>query len=279
MSSRPLVLALPFLASMAVACSEPLEVHSIEAPSSHSSSTADRASNDCEVILRNILVEEDGLAVTFDVATPLTEEPNFEARIGFLDASEQWAALDAELTSSSDQYESYFSLLPHGLNAVELIPYIRFDESTHTARLWDHNLRPDNYPLNGEDLRIDSATCSDRARIVFSDDWSETVHGELRAGSDFTLDYSAQRLPECRGRKYGSPVWSIIAYVQFDDQAPTPVVLTVRDPATNNNIVTRPTINIPETATRMSLWFYNSSLWSCYRYDSNYSHNYQFMLR
>src|SRR6185436_5634782 len=58
------------------------------------------------------------------------------------------------------------------------------------------------------------------ASITFADDWSETVHGDLVAGSAVRINYDLDRLQDCRGSTMGSEVWGVSGYASFDGGAP-----------------------------------------------------------
>ena len=104
-------------------------------------------------------------------------------------------------------------------------------------------------------------------RITFSDDFSERVSGELVAGGTVSIDYDLDRLSDCRGSTGGSEVWGVTGWVKFGTSAPTSFAVSRLDGGRVVPVVA--TIDLPESATTMALWFTINNRWGCIAYDSN----------
>jgi hypothetical protein len=112
------------------------------------------------------------------------------------------------------------------------------------------------------------------ASITFGDDWSETVRGELVAGSPVRISYDLDRLQDCRGSTNGSEVWGVSGYASFDGGEPVTFGLSRLD----GGVVKAQTadLEIPASATSVELWFSINNRWGCIAYDSNENANYAF---
>ncbi len=107
------------------------------------------------------------------------------------------------------------------------------------------------------------------ARIVFGADWSETVHGKLRAGDPIEIAYDPARLPTCRGEQNGIPQWALTAFYRVDGGDVHTVALAG---LTNGQ---EPFV-VPQAAGSLELWFQVTNVWGCNEYDSDFGQNYRF---
>jgi len=108
--------------------------------------------------------------------------------------------------------------------------------------------------------------------ITFADDWSETLDGELVAGSSIRIQYDLDRLTTCRGYTNGSEAWGVGGYAQFDDASPVPFSLSrIVD---GEVVAVDAELEIPASAARVQFWFDQTDVFGCHAYDSNDSANY-----
>jgi hypothetical protein len=171
---------------------------------------------------------------------------------------------------------------------IELVPFVRLADG---ARLFDHNRRPgdfDNYSLDqstGFALGDNDGTCGVTfGRISFLGTWQNLVNGgALHADGWLGIDYSLDRLPECRGTHNGFPAWDIVANVRFipGGQVTTGSVRqlqTQNGTPTNDALPLELDVKIPSDATAVEIWFHNFSGAgdSCDAWDSSYGANYRF---
>jgi hypothetical protein len=110
--------------------------------------------------------------------------------------------------------------------------------------------------------------------IEFADDWSETVHGELLAGSPVRIAYDLDRLQDCRGQTGGSEVWGVSGFASFDGR--TPITFGVSRLDGGVVIPVTAELEIPAGAGSVQLWFSINNRWGCVAYDSNDNANYAF---
>ena len=109
-------------------------------------------------------------------------------------------------------------------------------------------------------------------RIVFGGDWSEVVHGALRAGDPIEVACDASRLPTCRGEQGGTPQWAITAHYRVaggDLHAITVAGLSAEAPA----------VIVPDAKGDLEMWFEATNRWGCDAFDSNLNHNYHFKVK
>jgi hypothetical protein len=114
------------------------------------------------------------------------------------------------------------------------------------------------------------------ATITFADDWSETVRGDLVAGSPIRIHYDLDRLHDCRGSTNGSEVWGVTGHASFDGGAPVTFIVSRLDGGTVRPLAAD--LEIPASAVRVELWFSISNRWGCIAYDSNDNANYEYAL-
>ncbi|MCX5747632.1 MAG: DUF6209 family protein [Proteobacteria bacterium] len=108
------------------------------------------------------------------------------------------------------------------------------------------------------------------ANLVFDGAHQQHQDGQITAGGSLTIQYDVGRLPTCRNSQGGHPLWDLTAHVHFE---PTNEMLaaSVRDGAA--------TFAVPTSgATRVAVWFENTSSTGCQAWDSNDGNNYVFAL-
>jgi Family of unknown function (DUF6209) len=105
------------------------------------------------------------------------------------------------------------------------------------------------------------------ATIRFLSDWSQEQDGDIRAGEPLQIQYDADRLPVCRSSRYGQPAWSIVAFLRFHPGGHEQSGSVASGPLT---------VNVPDDATNIEVWFLNSDQTGCIAWDSRYGQNYWF---
>lgn len=114
-------------------------------------------------------------------------------------------------------------------------------------------------------------TLDHQAVLRFLADGSSVVeNGPILAGGRVKIIYDLNRLPQCRASKYGMPAWSILGYASWDGGAPQTLALTAAGAAL------QPVVQVPETAKKLQLWFYNNDYYGCKAWDSQGGNNYAF---
>lgn len=110
--------------------------------------------------------------------------------------------------------------------------------------------------------------------ITFADDWSESVSGDLLAGSPVRISYDLDRLPDCHGSSGGSEVWGTSGFASFDGGAPVAFEVS----RLVNGVVKPVTaqLEIPAGTSSAEFWFSSTNIWGCNAYDSNMGANYKF---
>lgn len=170
--------------------------------------------------------------------------------------------------------------------SIELVPFIQLGDGT---RLFDHNRHSgdlENYVLRQSDgfaVGADASCPAVAGTIHFQSDWQETLIGSLHADGWLAVDYSLDRLPECRGTHNGHPAWDTLASVRFLPSGEV-VTASVRELESVNGTPTNSAhekpleVKIPADATSVELWFHNYSGagQSCDTWDSNFGSNYVF---
>jgi len=128
----------------------------------------------------------------------------------------------------------------------------------------------------GQNYHFDIGAAATETTIHFNADWSEVVQGALVGGGTVTVHFDPARLPTCRATKYGYDAWSIIAYYRFDGGQVQSAPVT-----TGLHYIQVPvpaTLDIPQGAQNLEMWFFNSDYAGCTAWDSNYSANYWFSI-
>jgi hypothetical protein len=162
------------------------------------------------------------------------------------------------------------------------------------ARLFDHNRVPgelDAYVLDqagGWHVGPDAAICGGDVvlprALDFQAGFRTQQRGALVAGQPVTLNFSLDRLPDCRGTHNGYPAWDVTAFVRFSPSG-TQVEGSVRGFDAPNGVPSNSgaksvplEVAIPAGTTSMEVWFKNWSGagQSCETWDSNLGNNYRF---
>jgi hypothetical protein len=125
----------------------------------------------------------------------------------------------------------------------------------------------------GEPLAVESSeiTIDHEAVVRFQADWNEVITtGPVLAGGRITLEFEPKRLPSCRAYKYGMPAWSILAHYTWDGGPVKTTVLTTK------GALLATTFDVPETASKLQVWFYSNDYYGCKEWDTNLGANYSY---
>jgi hypothetical protein len=120
-----------------------------------------------------------------------------------------------------------------------------------------------------EETKDEATSALEAPAITFAADWSETVHGKLRAEDPIALRFDPARLADCRGEQGGVPQWSITAYSRSaggEIHATTVAGLNAPEAVSI----------IPDEKGPLEVWFQVTNRWGCNAYDSNLGQNYRF---
>jgi len=112
------------------------------------------------------------------------------------------------------------------------------------------------------------------AQLTFSDDWRETLRGDLVAGSPVRIAYDLDRLQDCRGSTNGSDVWGVGGFASFDGGEPVTFALSRLDGGVVKPITAD--LEIPAGTESVQFWFSINNRWGCVAYDSNENANYAY---
>lgn len=116
--------------------------------------------------------------------------------------------------------------------------------------------------------------------LVFSENWSVTQRGEIRAGESFEIFYDFQRLiSQIQSSAAMDAPWCVFAKLQFDDGPVLnyPLLASHRDhPEKVVGII--PTVQVPDSARRLAIWFFAFHNSTSY-FDSNFGQNYYFTIK
>lgn len=139
-------------------------------------------------------------------------------------------------------------------------------------------IRQDGGP--GAELQFQLGNREPTALLHFSDQWSTGVQGELIAGETFEIEYSPSRMEQqFGGPSDGLTPWCLQAKIQFDDGPVQSVSLLANHQSHAEKVVPFiPTLSIPRSARRMTLWFVSFHNAVSY-FDSNFGANYHFVIR
>ncbi len=121
--------------------------------------------------------------------------------------------------------------------------------------------------------------------ITFTKNWQQLPSGNFVPGQTVYIRYDAARLPEERSNYNGAPTWTITAFYQFSPGGPvrgnqleTPTGQVVpsisADPLDATFMTT--TIDIPDDAAELIMWFMNTGRSGRQFWDSDYGANYVF---
>lgn len=297
-------------AAFAAACSSP--------PRDTTSSTgstllgnpdgSDAADHGCNVVLREIHIDENGGAVeqdcpgggpkcfavvrgTVDVSNAAVSQadgPMLLWRVG--GGSWNVARVPAVAGGVLGFERHQFAIDAFDPNqpwpTVQMIPYLVVGSG---SRLFDHNQNPapyDNYVFDPnaqlsqpEDAAVcPGAPAQGQATAAFHTGWTDTLVGRLVPNGKLTVDYDLARAPQCESSNYnGFRAWDTDAFVRFEPSGVTlsKSVVGVQDAegAWHEELFT---VDVPAGATRAEMWFHTSGDQCTDSWDSNYGANWAF---
>ena len=294
------------LALLCAACSVPTTSTNSDAPAI---GTADSADHGCKVVLRVVqrTTLADGGYETDCSTSPCTyvwrgsvdvdDGISTDAEVGVLyhRASDPmwWDATASWNATVNPGFHNYTFVLRDHLfgpddagETIEVVPYLRVPGA---GRLFDHNRYArdfENYQLtsNFAFTASDGGVCPpDVGSVSFFDNFTDQAFGARHEGGYLRVNYEIARLPQCRGTHNGYPAWDIVANARFSPGGQT-FQGSVRSIVTNmgtptNDATDQPwTVEIPDDATGVDLWFHNftGAGSNCEAWDSNYGANYHF---
>jgi len=145
---------------------------------------------------------------------------------------------------------------------------------------WDNNLGRDyELRLDGVGSPWALGPVQRPGRLVFEGPdhgWAARVDVAPPSDGAFTVVYDPARLPTCRGVKYGLPAWGIVAYLKQGDRFVQQGFVQPPRQLTPGLLHT-PVLFAGGDAKSVELYFFNSDVWGCRAWDSNYGQN--FVLR
>jgi hypothetical protein len=103
--------------------------------------------------------------------------------------------------------------------------------------------------------------------LGFAANWSQQQSDAIRAGEQLTIEYAAERLPDCRASYRGQDAWNIAGYARFLPGGEVQSGAVAKQPLI---------IDVPADATHVELWFQNTDNTGCNAWDSRYGQNYRF---
>lgn len=121
--------------------------------------------------------------------------------------------------------------------------------------------------------------------IFFNAQWQENTFGNFVPGQTVQIAYDPRRLPYERSTYNGVPTWSIIIFYQFSPDGPVqsqPLAMPAGPPPLRYSddpveaTLMRTSIDIPEDAEELIVWFMNTGRSGMQYWDSDYGANYVF---
>jgi len=113
--------------------------------------------------------------------------------------------------------------------------------------------------------------------VHFTGDWEQRADGDIEQGGLMRLLYAPERLRACRATYAGGRAWNILASWVFAPGGQTgSVALYDGDYYAGEEAITQPSLQVPDDATSVQLWFSNSDRAGCAAWDSAFGHNYEF---
>lgn len=235
-----------------------------------------------------VIAEGGEVTVSYQSGSDLSwwEAPAVAMAEGAPEGFERFVVLVSEHTVSPGM--SLTSLMR---TRIQMIPVVHMPGG---GRLFDHNRLVgdfDNYELiadNEWSIDDDSAVCARAARprstVRFLTGWQTEQRGAVVAGGLLDIFYEPARLPDCRASYSFAPAWDIEAQGRFlpgGQEFSGSVVAFELDDAGRRHDVPHPgtlTVEVPEDATAVELWFRNWSAMShpCESWDSDFGRNYRF---
>ncbi len=112
--------------------------------------------------------------------------------------------------------------------------------------------------------------------ITFAADFTQSTTGQLLAGSPVRIRYSLDRVTDCRSQSNGTEVWGTSGTAQFDDGTQTTFAVTRLDGT--RVVPVDAEVQLPASASSMTVWFTTNDEFGCVSYDSNLGANYGFAI-
>ncbi|MBM3380982.1 MAG: hypothetical protein FJY29_00890 [Betaproteobacteria bacterium] len=132
----------------------------------------------------------------------------------------------------------------------------------------------------GSTLRFQLAAPESSSVLKFTEAWTVAQQGGLIAGKSFELEYAIERIEQqlSSGSGRARSPWCLFAKVQFDEGAVQSYPLLASHFEHPEKVIgLMPTVQIPEQARRMTIWFsafHNTQTF----FDSNFGQNYHFLI-
>jgi Family of unknown function (DUF6209) len=128
-----------------------------------------------------------------------------------------------------------------------------------------------------------SADPVSNAILRFETGWKQVLEGVITRGGRLTIEYSPNRLPDCRLLSHGALDWHIQGFVRFHPDGGITrgnlleEVRAGHGPVTSHNPIPLG-VDVPRDTTQLELWFHSFSFirGSCHAWDSRFGQNYWF---
>ncbi|HEX4452095.1 MAG TPA: DUF6209 family protein [Kofleriaceae bacterium] len=279
-----------WLLALLVGCSATSVPESETAPQPLSGvdGSADAADHACNVVLRSLIRDSDGIgyvtsdgdyvwAGSIEISSAAQGEGLVPSALYQVSGDPAWyvAAATPSQLAPTPGYARYDVSIDAGtgVTSIQVVPYLALAQG---GRLFDHNRNAgdsDNYVLDAPDFAIWSAetVCAPTATadLVFDADFTQTRTGLLQAGSDVSVVYDSSRLGGCREVQSGIDQWAVTAHVAFSPGNEQQDAIVTDAPAT---------MAVPSDAQSVAVWFEATNVDGCHQWDSNYAANYVFQM-
>ncbi|HEY1811036.1 MAG TPA: DUF6209 family protein [Kofleriaceae bacterium] len=284
-----IALALCFLAACSV--SAPSESQIAPAPLTGVDGSADAADHACNVVLRSMIRDSDGIGYItsngdyiWDGDVEISSEAQGEglapAALYQVAGDSSWhvAAATPSQAAATPGYARYDVTIDAstGVTSIQVVPYLQLAQG---GRLFDHNRNSganDNYVLSSPDLAVwaDPTVCAPtggptHANLVFDADFTQQRTGVLEPGGDVSIVYDSSRLGGCLEVQSGKDQWAVTAHALFSPGNEEQDELVTDAPAT---------LAVPSDAQSIAVWFEATNVDGCHQWDSNYGSNYDFAM-
>ncbi len=127
--------------------------------------------------------------------------------------------------------------------------------------------------MSGDEAAAEADNTSD-ATLVLTSDFQSALSGRARAGGALRVEYSLDRLPQCRGNLGGgAPAWNITGYYS-ENGAPAKTFEVSELTPDGKDRVAKPARIPLAHGGDLALWFQVSNRWGCSEYDSQFGQNF-----